>query len=119
MTDSGRVGMSPYPSVFYGISQRQDTWEILSTYFFFFTVIFILKALQVYPTRDVQSNYSVFFLRNSSSLCDYITNFHKGLFHLIFLLSEFLILFHNCVTHLDVSQVKSTKQGTKEPYFSP
>ena len=94
MTDSGRAGMSPYPSVFYGTSQRQDTWEILSTYFFFFTVIFILKALQVYPTRDVQSNYSVFcfcffFLRNSSSLCDYITNFHKGLFHFIFYFVSF------------------------------
>ena len=29
--------------------------------FFFFTIIFILRALQIYPTRDVQSNYSVFF----------------------------------------------------------
>ena len=29
-----------------------------------------------------------------------------------------LILFHNCGTHLGISQVKSTKQGTKEPSFS-
>ena len=25
-TDSRRAGMSPYPSVFYSISQRWDTW---------------------------------------------------------------------------------------------
>lgn len=61
MTDSRRAGMSPYPSVFYSISQRQDTWETLSTYFFFFTIIFILKALQVYPTRDPTVKSLCFF----------------------------------------------------------